>query len=509
MGYQLGIDLGTTYTAAAVCRSSDRGWAEPEIVTLGTRSATVASVLFLGRGRLGAGRRGRRAARADRPGPGGARVQAPDRRPHPDRGRRPDLGAGGAVGPAGALGRRPGGRARGRAGGPDRDHPPRVLGAAQEGPARPRAGRRRASRSRSWPSRRPPRCTTPRPSGSRPAPPSPSTTSAAARSTPPSSARPTPRRRPGRASGCSAAPRAWSGSAASTSTRSCSTTSATGLPDAFAELDDTDPAVLAAVARIRRECTEAKEALSSDTEVSIPVLLPAARGSVRLHRSEFEAADPPAGRGDGRRPCAAAVDSAGLAPEQLTAVLLVGGSSRIPLVASSSPSSSAARSPSTPTRRTRSPRAPRWPSRRSRRRPGRVWWSRRCPAVRPFGAGNRPPADGHHRRLAGAGAGGGRGAQLRRHGRPARVRRRGRGRPRGVLHGRRPAPATRPAGSCWPGRPAGHAQTVDSRPGATPGSVPAGPGSVPGRPASPPGRRSPAGHAAAHLPAAAESARTL
>ena len=42
MGYQLGIDLGTTYTAAAVCRSSDRGWVEPEVVSLGSRSATVA-----------------------------------------------------------------------------------------------------------------------------------------------------------------------------------------------------------------------------------------------------------------------------------------------------------------------------------------------------------------------------------------------------------------------------------------------------------------------------------
>ncbi|MGI8797984.1 MAG: Hsp70 family protein, partial [Pseudonocardia sp.] len=48
MSYQLGIDLGTTYTAAAVCRSSDRGQLDPEVVNLGTRSATVASVLYLG-----------------------------------------------------------------------------------------------------------------------------------------------------------------------------------------------------------------------------------------------------------------------------------------------------------------------------------------------------------------------------------------------------------------------------------------------------------------------------
>jgi hypothetical protein len=103
------------------------------------------------------------------------------------------------------------------------------------------------------------------------------------------------------------------------------------LPEAFATLDPADPAVLAAVARIRRDCTEAKEALSADTEVTIPVLLPAARGSVRLHRSEFEGLvrtlveeTVTALRG--------AVTSAELTPEQLTAVLLVGGSSRIPLV---------------------------------------------------------------------------------------------------------------------------------------------------------------------------------
>jgi len=60
------------------------------------------------------------------------------------------------------------------------------------------------------------------------------------------------------------------------------------MPDAFAALDDSDPAVLSAVASVRRECSEAKEALSADTEVTIPVLLPGAQGSVRLHRTEFE-----------------------------------------------------------------------------------------------------------------------------------------------------------------------------------------------------------------------------
>ncbi len=105
-----------------------------------------------------------------------------------------------------------------------------------------------------------------------------------------------------------------------------------GMPDAFAGLDDTDPAVLSAVSRVRRECTEAKEALSSDTDVSISVLLPSARGSVRLHRTEFEAMIRP----QLEETVAAlrrAVGSANLTPAELSAVLLVGGSSRIPLVA--------------------------------------------------------------------------------------------------------------------------------------------------------------------------------
>ncbi|MFC5947689.1 Hsp70 family protein [Pseudonocardia lutea] len=107
---------------------------------------------------------------------------------------------------------------------------------------------------------------------------------------------------------------------------------AEGAPEAFDGIDETDPAVLAAVARLRRECTEAKEALSADTEVTIPVLMPAHRGSVRLHRSEFEEAIRPS-IGETVDALRRAVESAGTEPERLSAVLLVGGSSRIPLVA--------------------------------------------------------------------------------------------------------------------------------------------------------------------------------
>ncbi|WP_345380491.1 Hsp70 family protein, partial [Pseudonocardia yuanmonensis] len=104
-----------------------------------------------------------------------------------------------------------------------------------------------------------------------------------------------------------------------------------GVPEAFEGLDDGDPAVLAAVARLRRECTEAKEALSADTEASIPVLLPGHRGAVRLHRTEFEDAirDRVEETVEALR---RAVASAGLQPAALDAVLLVGGSSRVPLV---------------------------------------------------------------------------------------------------------------------------------------------------------------------------------
>ena len=103
------------------------------------------------------------------------------------------------------------------------------------------------------------------------------------------------------------------------------------LPQAFEGLDESDPAVLSAVAAVRRECVEAKEALSSDTEVTIRVITPAGQGSVRLHRSEFEAAIRPQVE-DTVDALRRAVASAGLAPSQLSAVLLVGGSSRIPLV---------------------------------------------------------------------------------------------------------------------------------------------------------------------------------
>ena len=100
----------------------------------------------------------------------------------------------------------------------------------------------------------------------------------------------------------------------------------------LAELDEDDPSVIAAVARLRDECVEAKEALSSDTDVSIPVLLPNASTEIRLTRSELEAMVRPALH-DSIEALKRALRSARVTPDQLHAVLLVGGSSRMPIVA--------------------------------------------------------------------------------------------------------------------------------------------------------------------------------
>lgn len=99
----------------------------------------------------------------------------------------------------------------------------------------------------------------------------------------------------------------------------------------LAELDEDDPTAIAAVARLREECVQAKEALSSDTDVSIPVLLPNLSTEVRLTRSELEAMVRPALH-DSIEALKRALRSANVTADQLQAVLLVGGSSRMPIV---------------------------------------------------------------------------------------------------------------------------------------------------------------------------------
>ena len=104
------------------------------------------------------------------------------------------------------------------------------------------------------------------------------------------------------------------------------------LGDALEQLDPADPSALAAVARLREECRTAKEALSSDTDANIPVLLPNVHTEIRVTRADFEQMIRPR-IGETITTLQRAVRSAGLGMEELSKVLLVGGSSRIPLVA--------------------------------------------------------------------------------------------------------------------------------------------------------------------------------
>ena len=106
---------------------------------------------------------------------------------------------------------------------------------------------------------------------------------------------------------------------------------ARALDGALDELDVDDPDVTAAVQRLRQECTQAKEALSADTDVTIPVLLPGLTTEVRLTRGELEDLIRPALL-DSVAAMRRALRSAGVDVADLHSVLLVGGSSRIPLV---------------------------------------------------------------------------------------------------------------------------------------------------------------------------------
>lgn len=103
------------------------------------------------------------------------------------------------------------------------------------------------------------------------------------------------------------------------------------LGGALDELDPEDRSVIAAVARLRQDCVEAKEALSSDTDAAIPVFLPTVRTEVRITRSELEGMIRPA-IAETIAALRRALRSAAVEPADVSAVLLVGGSSRIPLV---------------------------------------------------------------------------------------------------------------------------------------------------------------------------------
>ncbi len=96
-------------------------------------------------------------------------------------------------------------------------------------------------------------------------------------------------------------------------------------------LDTDNPAIRESLLQLRRDCVTAKEDLSDDTEVMIPVALPSLHTRVRLNRSEFEAMISPV-LAETTQAMRRAMRSAGVAPGELRSILLAGGSSRIPLV---------------------------------------------------------------------------------------------------------------------------------------------------------------------------------
>ena len=88
------------------------------------------------------------------------------------------------------------------------------------------------------------------------------------------------------------------------------------LDGAIEALDEDDPRDPRSITRLRNECIEAKEALSSDTQVSIPVVLPGCTPRCGSPASELEGMIRPAlddsiaGAAPGRR-------SAGVEPSEL------------------------------------------------------------------------------------------------------------------------------------------------------------------------------------------------
>jgi molecular chaperone DnaK len=97
------------------------------------------------------------------------------------------------------------------------------------------------------------------------------------------------------------------------------------------ELDPTDPQVQAGLVRLRRDCVDAKEALSADIQATVPVVLPGRGTSVRLSRAELEELIRPSLH-DTVAAVGRAIRSARVEPSELHAIVLVGGGSRIPLV---------------------------------------------------------------------------------------------------------------------------------------------------------------------------------
>ncbi|GAA2345759.1 hypothetical protein GCM10009854_23290 [Saccharopolyspora halophila] len=104
------------------------------------------------------------------------------------------------------------------------------------------------------------------------------------------------------------------------------------LDGAIGELEAADPRAASALAKIRALCVRAKERLSTETEVDVTVPLPSGPRELTITRPEFDEMIRPSVRLT-TEALHRTTASAGLRTEDLSAVLLAGGSSRVPLVA--------------------------------------------------------------------------------------------------------------------------------------------------------------------------------
>jgi molecular chaperone DnaK len=101
--------------------------------------------------------------------------------------------------------------------------------------------------------------------------------------------------------------------------------------DGLSELDPDSEDVVLGLTRLRRDCVDAKEALSEDVEATIPVTVPGVRGPVRITRSEVESLVR-VRLSDTHEALRKSMRSAGVRAEELSSLVLVGGSSRMPIV---------------------------------------------------------------------------------------------------------------------------------------------------------------------------------
>lgn len=103
------------------------------------------------------------------------------------------------------------------------------------------------------------------------------------------------------------------------------------LGPAFDRLDTEDAGVAAAVGGLRAECVTAKELLSSEMQVTIPVLLPGIETELLLTRAELEVVARPALQ-ESIAALRRALSAAGITPSELDGVMIIGGAGQLPIV---------------------------------------------------------------------------------------------------------------------------------------------------------------------------------